>query len=154
MESLPHKTEIKDTFSSVRDFSYSEKKNPISENEVNNVLLDAILEFKESIKKKTLKIYEINERIERLTWFTDLNDECLMLMNDLIASSKDLHSTLIRQYISMEILRKKGIAKVEIKDFKNSTDELKEVFEDLESVFFFLPELPGFVETTKQLSLV
>ncbi|MCA1751477.1 MAG: hypothetical protein LC670_06730, partial [Flavobacteriales bacterium] len=65
-----------------------------------------------------------------------------------------LHSSLLRQYISLGLLRKRGIAKEEIKGFKNSIDELKESFEDLESVFFFLPEMPEFVETTKRLSLV
>ena len=54
----------------------------------------------------------------------------------------------------MNDLRKKGIAKEAIKDFKNSIDELKEAYEDLESVFFFLPEMPDFKETTSKLSLV
>lgn len=77
-----------------------------------------------------------------------------MLLNDLISSAKDLRTSLIRQYISMNFFRKKGIAKEEIKNFKNSIDELKESYEDLESVFFFLPEMPDFVETTSKLSLV
>ena len=154
MECLSNKAKIQNTFSSVRDFSYLEKRNPISEEEMNNQLLDTILDFKESIKVKTKKIYEVNENIEKLTWFNDLDEECLMLINDLISSAKDLRSSLIRQYISLDFLRIKGIAKEEIKDFKNSIDELKETYEDLESVFFYLPELPEFVETTKLLSLV
>ena len=154
MECLSHKAKIQNTFSSVRDFSYSEKRNPMSEDELNNQLLDAILDLKKSIKDKTKRIYEVNENVEKLTWFNDLDEECLMLTNDLISAAKDLRTSLIRQYISLDFLRKKGIAKEEIKDFKNSIDELKETYEDLESVFFYLPELPDFVETTKQLSLV
>ena len=77
-----------------------------------------------------------------------------MLTNDLISAAKDLHSSLVRQYISLDFLRKKGVAKEEIKEFKTSIDELKETYQDLESVFFYLPEMPEFVETTKQLSLV
>ena len=83
-----------------------------------------------------------------------MDEECLMLINDLISSAKDLRSSLIRQYVSLGFLKKKGIAKEEIKDFKNSLDELKETYQDLESVFFYLPEFSGFTETTKQLSLV
>jgi len=154
MESLSYKSKIQNTFSSVRDFSYSEKRNPMSEDEINNELLDAILDLKSSIKNKTKRIYDVNDNIEKLTWFNDLNEECLMLTNDLISAAKDLRSSLIRQYISLDFLRKKGIAKEEIKDFKNSIDELKETYQDLESVFFYLPEIPEFVETTKQLSLV
>lgn len=154
MECLSHKSEIQNTFSSVRTFSYIEKKSPISEEEITNKLLDAILDVKSSLKKKTARIYDANANIEKLTWLNDLDDECLMITNDLISAAKDLHSSLIRQYVSMNYLRKQGIAKEEIKDFKNSIDELKEAYSDLESVFFFLPEMPDFLDTTKQLSLI
>jgi hypothetical protein len=154
MECLSHKAKIQDTFTNVRDFSFSEKRNPMSDDEMNNRFLDAILDLQKLLTDKTEKIYEVNESIEKLTWFTDLDEECLMLTNDLISAAKDLRTSLIRQYISLVFLRNKGIAKQEIKDFKNSIDELRESYEDLESVFFFLPEFPDFVETTKQLSLV
>jgi Ni,Fe-hydrogenase I small subunit len=154
MECLSNKSKIQNTFSSVRDFSYSEKRNLMSENELNNAFLDAMLDLKSSIKNKTKRIFEVNDNIEKLTWFNDLDDECLMLTNDLISAAKDLHSSLVRQYISLDFLRKKGVAKEDIKEFKTSIDELKETYQDLESVFFYLPEMPEFVETTKQLSLV
>ncbi|MDD3721852.1 MAG: hypothetical protein PHW92_05085 [Lutibacter sp.] len=154
MKCLSHKSEIQNTFSSVRSFSFTEKKSSISEKELTNKFLDAILDLKSSLKEKTHKIYETNANIERLTWLNDLDDECLMIINDLISSAKDLHSSLIRQYVSMTYLRRQGIAKEEIKIFKNAIDELKEAYSDLESVFFFLPEMPNFAETTKQLSLI
>ena len=154
MKVISHKAEIENTFSSVRTISFNEKKSPLLDEEKVNAFLDAIIEFKKMLIEKTQTINAINERIEKLTWFNDLDDDCLMLVNDLISTTKDLRSTLVRQYISMNFLRKKGIAKEEIKDFKNAIDVLKEVYEDLESVFFFLPKIPAFVETTKQLSLV
>ena len=154
MECTSHKTEIENTFSSVRILSFDEKKNPLNNEERINSFLDEINEFKKYINKKVKKLYNINDDIIRLTWFTDLDEECLMLINDLISSAKDLRTTLIRQYVSMDYIRRKGIAKEEIKNFKNAIDELKEVYEDLESVFFFLPEIPDFIETTKQLSLI
>lgn len=154
MDSSSNKTEIVNTFSNVRNFSFQEKKAPLLDEKKVNSFLDAVLDFKSSLKEKTDKIYEINESVEKITWFNDLDEECLMLLNDLISSAKDLRTSLIRQYISMSTFRKKGIAKAEIKDFKNSIDELKESYEDLESVFFFLPEIPDFKETTTKLSLV
>ncbi len=154
MECLSNKSEIVDTFSSLRSFSFKEKKTPLLDEERVNSLLDAILDFKSGLKEKTNKIYDVNQRIEKITWFNDLDEESLMLLNDLISSAKDLRTSLIRQYISMNFFRRKGIAKEEIKDFKNSIDELKESYEDLESVFFFLPEMSDFIETTKKLSLV
>jgi hypothetical protein len=154
MECLSHKSEISNTFSSVRNFSFEEKKVSIYDEERINAFLDAILEFKNTFQRKTEKIVEINDRIERLTWFNDLDEESLMLINDLISSIKDLHSTLIRQYVSLNLIRSKGIAKDEIKNFKNAVDDLKENYQDLESVYFFLPEIPDIKETTKLLSLV
>ena len=154
MECLSHKSEIVDTFSNVRNFSFQEKKVPLLDEERANSLLDAILDYKSNLKDKTKRIYNVNERIEKITWFDNLDEESLMHINDLISSAKDLRTSLIRQYISMSFLRQKGIAKDEVKDFKNSIDELKESYEDLESVFFFLPEMPDFVETTTKLSLV
>lgn len=154
MECLSHKSEISNTFSSVRNFSFEEKKVSIYDEERINAFLDAILEFKNTFQMKTEKIIEINESIERVTWFNDLDEESLMLINDLISSIKDLHSTLIRQYVSLNLIRSKGIAKEEIKNFKNTIDDLKENYQDLESVYFFLPEIPDFKETTKLLSLV
>jgi len=154
MECLAHKSEIADTFSSVRSFSYLEKKSPIMDHEKMNAFLDSLIDFKHSLKEKTKTIISFNERIEKITWYNDLDEECYMLINDLISAIKDLHSSLIRQYISMNHLRQKGIVKEEIRYFKDSIDNLKENYQDLESVFFFLPKMPDFKETTKQLSLV
>ncbi len=56
--------------------------------------------------------------------------------------------------ISVNVIRSKGIAKEEIKNFKSAIDDLKDVASDLESRFFFLPKIPDFQETTKELSLV
>jgi hypothetical protein len=154
MDCLTHKAEIEGTFSSVRDFSFDEKRSAYMDQEKMNAFLDAILDFKVFLKEKSNRIFSINDKVDKITWYNDLDDECLKLINDLISSIKDLRSTLIRQYVSMAFLRKKGIAKEEITEFKYAIDELKEIYEDLESVFFYLPEIPDFKETTKLLSLV
>lgn len=149
MDCLAHKSEIADTFSSVRSFSYQEKKSLFMDQERMNVYIDLLLDFKNSLDRKTETIHSINDRIEKITWFNDLDEECYMLINDLISMAKDLHSSLIRQYISLISLREKGIHKEVISNFKYAIDNLKENYEDLESVFFFLPKMPDFKETTK-----
>lgn len=159
MECVQHKSEIKSTFKEVRDLSYQEKKNPVlddsfSNEELINSFLDTISDFKARLNSLTDKLTDVNEKMERITWLTDLNEQCLYLLNDLISCAKDLHSTLIRNYVKMSFLRKEGIAKAEIKAFKNAADDLKETFQDLESVFFFLPKDPEYTETTRQLSLI
>jgi hypothetical protein len=154
MECITHKAEIEGTFSSVRDFSFDEKRSAYMDQERMNAFLDAILDFKDFLREKSNRIFSINDKVDKITWYNDIDDECLKLINDLISAIKDLRSTLIRQYVSMAFIRKKGIAKEEIIEFKYAIDELKEVYEDLESVFFYLPEMPDFKETTKLLSLV
>lgn len=147
------KSEIQNTFTNIRNFSFKEKKESQQYEEKVNSFLDQLNIFKKELREKTSEIYEINSSIEKLTWYSNLDEECLMAINDLISSAKDLRSSLIRQYVAMnKPFKSRGIAKEEIKDFKNSIDELREVYEDLESVFFSLPEMPEFVETTKKLS--
>lgn len=154
MESLTHKEELQSTFSDVRNLSFQTKKEAPFDEEKINAFLDAINDFKLMLNNQNEKLNNINQRLVELTWYNDLDEECMMVLNDLIALAKDLHSTLVRQYVQMNSVRKKGIAKKVIKEFKNEIDDLKESYQDLESVFFFLPDFPDFKETTKLLSLV
>lgn len=154
MDCVEYKPKIAETFEKVRILSFKEKKEAIYDEAKINKLLDTILDFKKKFADKTNKIHSIVERIEEITWFNKIDNDTLMSINDLISSIKDLHSSLLRQYISLGFLRSKGIAKDEINRFKASVDDLKDVAADLESRFFFLPNIPDFQETTKELSLL
>ncbi|HEX8376838.1 MAG TPA: hypothetical protein VF602_03405 [Pedobacter sp.] len=154
MACLTAKDKIHETFNQVRDTSFEEKVHLTEEHLINN-FLDHILDFKSKLSSKTERINTLVEKLEVLTWLNDpIDDECLKLINDLIASARDLHYSLIRRYVEMNHLRAKGIAKDEIKSFKNSIDDLKDIFIDLESVFFHLPNIPSFKQTTRELSLL
>lgn len=154
MDCLTYKPQIADTFEKVRALSFEEKKESVFDERKINRLLDEISEFKKMFTDKTNKINSIVEKIEEITWFNNLDNDTLMSINDLISSIRDLHSSLLRQYISLNFLRSKGIAKEEIKKFKVAIDDLKDVAADLESRFFFLPNISDFQETTKELSLL
>lgn len=154
MDSGIYKPQIIETFQNVRKLSFEEKTEALFDEKKINKFLDAILEFKSMLVNKTAKIAELVERIEEITWFNDLDQDSLMLINDLISSIRDLHSSLLRQYISLNFIRLKGIAKDEIKNFKASIDDLKDVANDLDSRFFFLPNIEEFKETTRELSLI
>lgn len=154
MECLTYRPKILATFESVRKFSFEEKQESLFNEEKINKFLDKILEFKRVFTSKTEKINSLVEGIEQITWFNDLDNDSLILINDLISSIRDLRSSLLRQYVSLNFIRAKGIAKDEIKNFKTAIDDLKEVASDLESTFFFLPNIAEFKETTKELSLI
>ncbi len=154
MNHLAHRPQIAETFEKVRKISFEEKKEALFDESKINKFLDTILESKSSFTTKTTKIEGLVEKIEQITWLNNLDDESLMLINDLISSIRDLHSSLLRQYISLSLIRSKGIAKDEIKHFKHAIDDLKDVASDLDSRFFFLPNMDDFQEITKELSLV
>jgi hypothetical protein len=146
------KDKIKSTVEEIRRISFQEKRN-YSEKKMNS-FLNVILDFKENLNEKTDRIQKLVNILEEITWFKVIDDECLMLLNDLIAQSKDLHSSLIRHYALSLQFKQKGIAKKEIINYKTAIDDFKESFSDLESVFFFLPDMPEFKETTRELSLI
>ena len=152
MESTTTKNRIKNTIDEVRRTSFNEKIN--SSKEKINSFLDAIIDFKVQLEERTAKISNLADELEKITWFEIDDNECLMLLNDLIAQSKDLHSTLIRNYLRFVSLKTKGIAKEEIKAHKAAIDDFRESYTDLESVFFYLPQMPEFKETTRELSLL
>lgn len=138
MDSITYKPQILETFENVRNFSFEEKKEAVMDETKMNKFLDRIIDFKKSLKIKTDKIEEIIESSEKITWFNHLDDDSLLIVNDLVSSIRNLHSSLHRQYISLQYIREKGIAKVEMKNFMSAIDDLKEIANDLDSRFFFL----------------
>ena len=154
MDSLNYTPKISATFETVRKFSFEQKQEASFDEEKINNFLDKILDFKQVFSAKTEKINSLVEKIEQITWFNNPDSDSLILINDLISSIRDLRSSLLRQYVSLNFIRTKGIAKDEIKNFKTAIDDLKEIASDLESIFFFLPNISEFKETTKELSLI
>lgn len=144
---------IKETDTFVRTFSFEEKKQPLTEDDRNNRFLDAILHLKSILTERTQKINDLVEKMEGLTWLSGWTEDHLRLLNGLIASARDLHSVLIRKYVGFKALKKKDIAKKEIKELKSAIDNLRDVCQDLESTFFYLPAIPGYLETTREITI-
>ena len=153
MDFLTNTPIISETFETVRKFSFEEKKEAAYDESKVNEFLDKVLEFKISMATKTDKINSLIETLEQITWLNNLENDSLILINDLISAIRDLRYSLLRQYISLTFIRSKGIAKEEFKKFKLAFDDLNEVANDLESVYFFLPNNSEFKEITKELSL-
>jgi hypothetical protein len=145
---------INNAFNVISDASFQEKREHLSKQQVIDSFLDRILDLKEKLTTKSKKIEKIVVMLEGITWYNNVDEEGLKLINEIISLSKDLHSTLIRFYVDLNYFIKKNIAKEEIKNLKIAIDDLKEITQDLESVFFYLPQMPQFVESTKQLSLL
>ena len=154
MECLTANETINKTFELVKNTSYSEKKSAAPTQAEIDSFLDNILLLQQDLNIRSEKIEFINERLEELTWLNNIEEDALKQINNLIGSAKDLHSILIRQFVNLNSVRKNGIAKEANRRFKHSIDNLKELTADLDSVFFALPAMAGFKETTKELSLI
>ena len=85
MEGLTYKTQILETFQQVRNFSFEEKKEAVIDEIKMNKFLDSIIDFKQSLKIKTDKIEKIIENTEKITWFNNLDDDSLLIVNDLVS---------------------------------------------------------------------
>ena len=85
MEGLTYKTQILETFQQVRNFSFEEKREAVIDEIKMNKFLDSIIDFKQSLKIKTDKIEEIIENTEKITWFNNLDDDSLLIVNDLVS---------------------------------------------------------------------
>ena len=85
MEGLTYKPQILETFQQVRNFSFEEKREAVIDEIKMNKFLDSIIDFKQSLKIKTDKIEEIIENTEKITWFSNLDDDSLLIVNDLVS---------------------------------------------------------------------
>jgi len=146
--------QIDQMLAQVLEASFREKKEGFGSERRVNQTLDAILDLKSAIERKTDKVNAINCQLEALTWLDSLDEPSLTKINEIISLSKDLRTSLLRFAAGFDLLNEKGVAKAEIAMFKEAIDDLKEDVQDLESRFFFLPQLPDFEETTRQLSLI
>jgi hypothetical protein len=85
MEGLTYKPQILETFQQVRNFSFEEKRESVIDEIKMNKFLDRIIDFKQSLKIKTDKMEEIIENTEKITWFSNLDDDSLLIVNDLVS---------------------------------------------------------------------
>jgi hypothetical protein len=151
MECLTAKDKINKTFIEVSELSKS-KNTKIIDQIVIDSILDRIIEFQSNIQGKADKINFINSKFQELTWVNNIDNECLLLLRKLIDTSKVLHNKMIKYYVSLNWAIKRGIANEAMKNFKLSLDDLKEYNQDLEDLFFNLPEDEYFTERVNLLS--
>ncbi|SFC07716.1 hypothetical protein SAMN05421747_10428 [Parapedobacter composti] len=154
MECAEQKQEkLFDTVNAVKDASYKEKTNN-TEALINSVL-DHILDLKKILSDKAAQIEQLNERIEKITWSNEPFDETsLRMMNELIAAARDLCRMLKKNYEGFGVIGGTNYVTEETERFNEAVDDLRELAQDLESIYFNLPNQPGFTEITRQLTLL
>ncbi|KOS07015.1 hypothetical protein AM493_13965 [Flavobacterium akiainvivens] len=136
MESIATKKQITDTFNEVREYSFKQKRE-----DVVNSLLDQILELQNIIRNKTVFLEGLYPKFEKITWLNadDIDDETLRIINDIISTTRDISRSLTIQYVFFNNKYRK-FASGALKEFKVSLDDIKEITDDIEDVFFKLPK--------------
>ena len=103
----------------------------ISEQERVNRLLDAINLTRLKITKMTSKLTNLDELFTKLSWLNITNSEEEILIKKVIIQAKKHHSNSLKNYILLKnTLSKDGICKIEIDNYKNSSEELKNHLEN------------------------
>lgn len=139
----------------VKDASFQEKKAGAQDRTQIDEFLDHILEIQNMIKRKTSEVEEFIETLEKITWYNDNIDEDLLKgINELIAVANDWRISLKRNYSSLGFINGRNIATNEVNQLISALDDLKDATNDLESVFFKLPNTPGFKEISTELDLL
>lgn len=114
--------------------------------------LDRINHIRNRLVQSSRDIEDITERIGALTWkISNPNEEVLRALDHMIALSRYLYqgsASLISTYKPLWV---RDVIKREIDDFKEVTEHLQEVTDDVEMAYFVLPGVPGFDDVTREL---
>lgn len=141
-------------YNTVIEFNnYSTKiKEKVSEETAINSFLDTILEVQKNIDSKTSILKSINGLYNKLSWFTDLDEESLNIIRDMVDRGKKTKTVLAKYYVNINKLRKRNIVNNSLNCFKTEFDNFKEHLVDIEDLFFNLPSDDEYNELVNELS--
>ena len=102
-----------------------------------NKFLDNVLKFHKYLTKYKNDINQCVDGMEKLSWLEISKENDLKSLKNLLTSSIELHRLLVKNYIgyrNSKLLSQ--VANSKIKEFKTAIDDLKEVTNDLNLLFF------------------
>ncbi|OJV21174.1 MAG: hypothetical protein BGO21_09855 [Dyadobacter sp. 50-39] len=120
--------------------------NPSDEN------LDLINLSRANFVRSADKMKDIISKLQAITWkLTDPTADDLKSVSEIIFIGRQLYQSSASIIESYQPLWHKGVIIAEINEFRDTNDHLCEVLDDIESVYFKLPHLPGFNDITHKL---
>ena len=102
-----------------------------------NKFLDNVVKFHQYLTKYPNHINQCVDGMEKLSWLEISKENDLKSLKNLLTSSIELHRLLVKNYIgyrNSKLLSQ--VANSKIKEFKTAIDDLKEVTNDLNLLFF------------------
>jgi hypothetical protein len=126
----------------------------LSEEEKINQFLDSILDFKESMRKRTGKLRYMDELLCEITWIEQqMSDEDEKMLKKLFDKIDRFHQKGIRFYVNIrQIFWKHSIAREEIRDFKDALDDLEESTLELRQILFEIRKDDDFMNDLRKIA--
>ena len=116
-------------------------------------ILDDILDAKKFLQTNADEIGTLVPKLEEVTWFTDIDEELLPSVDELIITLERLAKAMVRNYASCSrFFAKHNVDKKELSAYKAVADEISEVASDLRAIFFTLPADEEFQALNQELS--
>jgi PHD/YefM family antitoxin component YafN of YafNO toxin-antitoxin module len=122
------------------------------EKEVNK-FLDRINTVKEHLLLVAQNVSALLPGLSDLSWFSNMEEDELATVIALIKAVEKLAASIVRSYAATnKVFRPMGIAKDELRAYKECADALKEVTTDLLARFVSLPQDEEFQRLMQELS--
>ncbi|MCF0056823.1 hypothetical protein [Dyadobacter sp. CY356] len=130
----------------------SEKKKEESiPQELLKLLKVKVGELKDTIEMKEERIEKMISVLEKITWVTNPDAEEMQLIEGIVEDTKTYLNQEMKFVSTVKPLVLKGFAKKEFRSFLGSVDDLREALQDVQSVFYTLPNNKDFYESLKDL---
>lgn len=114
--------------------------------------LDLINHARANFVRSADTMKDIISKLQSLTWeLVDPTADDLKSVSDIIFLGRQLYKSSASVIRSFQPLWHKEVIITETSEFRETNEHLLEVLDDIESVYFKLPHLPGFNDTTHKL---
>lgn len=118
-----------------------------------NAFLDSINLTQDFLSKTTPSIIILTEKLEEFSWFENVTEQNKFLIKIALLASKELTKGLSKSYVVLKKLyQPKNVLKEELKQYKEAIENLQETTNDIEMVFFELPNDTEFKAINEKLA--
>lgn len=118
-----------------------------------NAFLDSINLTQDFLSKTTPSIIILTEKLEEFSWFENVTEQNKFLIKIALLASEELTKGLSKSYVVLKKLyQPKNVLKEELKQYKEAIENLQETTNDIEMVFFELPNDTEFKAINEKLA--
>ena len=137
----------------IKKASVSEASNKRDYEKKVNKFLDYILAEKAFFQEHADELAGVLPNIENFSWFSNLDEDGMASMKEIIELMHKLHAVMRTRYIKANVFFVKNqMGTQELKAYKAVADDMKELAADLHARFFVFPTDDDFQAITDELN--